>query len=43
MILSRDGAETTFTELSPTGRRFFVTLRGDRVVRDNVRAFTYLR
>jgi hypothetical protein len=39
----RRGAETTFTERSTTGRTFFVTLRGDRVVRHNVRAFAYLR
>ena len=41
--VSRSGAETTFTEMSSTGRRFFVTLRGDRIVRDNVRAFAYVR
>jgi hypothetical protein len=38
--LSRHGAETTFLERSPTGRAFSITLRGDHVVRQNVRPFT---
>jgi hypothetical protein len=38
--LSRDAAGTSFLERSPTGRAFSITLRGNHVVRQNVRPFT---
>jgi hypothetical protein len=38
----RQGDRTTYVEHSSTGRRFFVTLRGDRVVGQNVRVFVFV-
>ena len=36
----RAGAETTYVERSTTGRRFQVAVRGNRVVRENVKTYT---